>query len=147
LSNKSLLGVDALARGKLLGGERTVAFKVQFGICQKGLIPCLISLRLMQLSLVGARINLRKEIAGTNVLALAEGDGLYLAVDSDADRHRIVGLDGPDTDAVDRKVLDLYNTCGDLNWTRARRRGRACSKVKMRPEQYVGRSIDGRRED
>jgi phosphoglucomutase len=49
----------------------------------------------MQLRLVGARIDLRKQIAGANVLTLLESDGLHLAIDPDADRHGVVGLNVP----------------------------------------------------
>ena len=51
--------------------------------------PCTFRLGQMQLRLVGAWINLCKQIAGANVLPLLESDSLHFAIDPDVDRHGV----------------------------------------------------------
>jgi len=68
----------------------------------------LVGLGLLQQRGVRARIDLREEIAFANVLALAEGYLLHLAVDSHLDGDGVVSLHGAEADAVDGEV-SLFN--------------------------------------
>src|SRR5207344_3174081 len=92
---------------------------------EQGLVTGLVRFRLLEKGLVRSRIDLRQQLAGSHVLAFAESDLLYLAVDPNLDRHGVVGLHGAEADAIDRKVLGLDGGRSDGKRTPGRR-ARTC---------------------
>ena len=71
------------------GGEPRVALEVEPGIGELRLVLRLLGDRLIELRLVGGRIDLGEHVAALDVLAFLESDADELAVDLRAHRHGV----------------------------------------------------------
>ena len=81
LLHRRRLGVEGLARDRVLCDERLVALQIDLGVFQRGLILRQLRLGLSQRDLVGPRVDLGEEIALVDHLAFLEGDLDELPVD------------------------------------------------------------------
>ena len=81
LLDQELLVGDLLLRDQVLPAERLIPLEIGFGLFQKTLVVCEGPLGRVQGGLIGARIDLREEVAFLNDLALLEADRQQLPVD------------------------------------------------------------------
>ena len=105
LADLCLLGLDQLWRGPALVAELGVTREIGAGIGELGLVALQISLELVDLGLVGARIDLREQVAGMDGLSFGEVDADELALDLGPHDVGVVGNHGADAVPVDRHVM------------------------------------------
>src|SRR5258708_31843872 len=81
LRDLRLLGVGQLWRGEAPAQQRRVASEIGLGILELGLIAVEVCSELVDLSLVGTRIDLREQVAGMHFLPFGEVDADDLSLD------------------------------------------------------------------
>ena len=91
----------------LAGGELLVADKIVLGVGELRLVLRLLGDGLVELGLVGGRIDAREHVALLDVLAFLEIDRDQLAVDLRAHGHGVERFDGADRLQIDRHVGGL----------------------------------------
>ena len=128
LRHLRLLGVDQLRRGIALLRQRGVAVEIGQGIRELRLIAIAVRRQLVDLGLIGTRVDLREQVAGMDRLALGEVDADDLALDLAAHDDGVVGDHGADAGQIDRHVM-LSDCSGD---DRHRRRRRCRSALRCR---------------
>ena len=88
LVHQRLLRVDLLLRGGVLRDQRGVALEVGARVDELGLVLGFCRLRLCELGLQRARVELREQLAGLDVLPFDKADLVELPVDARLDRDR-----------------------------------------------------------
>src|SRR5262249_15088580 len=106
-------------RGPALVEEILVPIEIAERILQLRLIAIARRSHLVKLCLIGARVDLREEIAGLYALAFGECDLRDLPLDLAANDNSIVGVDR--TEAAQQ---DLYSRAGNRAGDDGNRRGR-----------------------
>ena len=99
-----LLGVDQLRRGPALGPQFVVAVEIGEGVGELGLIAIAGGGHLVELGLIGTRIDFGEQVAGIHGLPFGEGDLGDLSLDLAAHHDGVVGDDGADAAQIDRHV-------------------------------------------
>ena len=125
------LRLDQLRRGPTLLAELGVAVEIGLGVCELGLIAIARGRQLVDLRLVGPRIDLCEQVAGMHGLPFGEGDLGDLSLDLAAHEDGVVGDDRADAAQIDRHVL-LRDHAGDDGYRRCRR-WRQCRSLDGRP--------------
>ncbi len=100
-----------------------VAIEIGLRVRELGLIAIARGGDLVDLRLVGPRIDLREQVAGMHGLPFGEVDADDLSLDLAAHDHRVVGDDGADAGQIDRHVM-LSDHSGDDRHRRYRSRWR-----------------------
>ena len=119
LGQLGLRGIDELGARPAVLGERQVS--VQIGLCidDLRLIAIAVGDRLVELRLIGARIDLGEEIALLDRLSLREGDLDELAGDLAAHDHVVIGDHGTYAAQVDRHVVLEHRSRDDRHRLRS----------------------------
>ena len=107
LSDLRLLRVHLLRRRKALFLQRNIPTEVDPPIFEMSLVAGEIGFRLVQLRLIGARIELSQELAFFDKLAVLEVDADDLLRDHAADRRRVERRNIADPGQHDREILLL----------------------------------------
>ena len=81
LADLRFLSLDQLRRGPALVAELAVTREIGAGIGELGLVALKVSLELVDLGLIGTRIDLREQVAGMDGLPFGEVDADELALD------------------------------------------------------------------
>ena len=120
------LCLDQLRGGPTFLAELGVAAEIGLGVCKLGLIAIARGRHLVDLRLVGPRIDLCEEITRMHGLPFIEGDLGDLPLDLAAHQHRVVGDDRTDAAQIDRHVLAADHTGDDgYRWYRRWRQRRS----------------------
>ena len=98
-----------------------VAGEIGLGVHELGLIAIALGGHLVELRLVGTRIDLREQVAGMHGLPFGEVDADDLSLDLAAHDDRVVGDDRADAGQIDRHVM-----LGDRSGDDRHRRDRGC---------------------
>ena len=106
LGDERALGIDRLDRYHVRR-ELGVALEIELGIGELGGVERLLGDRLVELRLVGDRIDVREHVAALHVLAFLEVDGEYLPVDLRANGDGIAGLGRAHPFEPDRHIGDV----------------------------------------
>ena len=119
------LGLDQLRGGPAFLSQLGVATEIGLGVCKLGLIAIARGGHLIDLRLVGPRIDLCEQVTRMHGLPFGEGDLGDLPLDLAAHEDRVVGDDRTDAAQIDRHVLAADHTGDDgYRWYRSRRRCR-----------------------
>ena len=105
LRHLRLLGIHQLRRGIALLRQRGVAVEISERVRQLRLIAIAVRRQLVDLGLIGTRIDLRQQIADMDGLAFGEIDADELALNLAAHDDRVVGDNGADAGQIDRYVV------------------------------------------
>src|SRR5262245_8672633 len=112
LRNLCFLGFEQLWGCKALLLARLIAIEIGNRVGELRLIAIAGCGHLIDLCLIGARVDLSEEIAGVHRLALGEIDADDLPLDLGANGDRIIGDHGADPCQIDRHVV-LSDRCGN----------------------------------
>jgi hypothetical protein len=123
------LGLDQLWGRPALISQCRVAREIGLRVCELGLIAALVGDVLVELGLVGARIDLRQEVADVNGLSFGEIDLRDLSLDLTADDDGVVSDDRADALQVDRHIVARdhaghHRSRGGCSWSGRRPRER-----------------------
>ncbi len=132
LRHRRLLAGQLLLRGKSLAGQRFIPIEIGLRIGEMGLVAAQRRLCLIELRLIGARIDLGEQIAGLDRLAFLEVDAYQQPRDLAADRRRVQRRHRAEAGQDDRHVVTLDGGCDDGN-RRERRRRRRRRLIPIRP--------------
>src|SRR3954470_6127972 len=102
-----LLRLKLLLRGERALGQFRITGEVALGVGELRVVLRQLGFGLIKDGLERTRIDLRQEVAGLNDLAFLERDLLDFTVDAASDGDRVEGLNGPETDQIDRHVRDF----------------------------------------
>src|SRR3979409_1818516 len=97
-----------------------VTLEIGLGVRELGLIAIARRGHLVELRLVGTRIDLREQVAGPRGLPFGEIDADDLSLNLAAHDHCVIGDDGADSGQIDRHVM-LIDRSGDDRHRRDRR--------------------------
>ena len=122
LPHLRLLGFEQLRSGPALLPQCGVAGEIGLGVDELGLIALKVGSVLIDQGLVGARIDLRQQVAGMHGLAFGEVDADDLPLDLGAHDVGVVRDHRADAGKIDRHVM-LGDRCGDDRHRRRSRRG------------------------
>jgi len=128
LSVLRLLGGDLLLRRKALFLQRDIPAEVDPSIFEMGFVAGEIGVRLIELRLISARIELSQELAFFDILAVLEVDADDLLGDQASHRRRVQRRHIADPGQHDREILLFDRRCDNRN----RRRGPRCRGRDMR---------------
>ena len=87
LRDQRYLGVERLARHRVLRGETLIARQIDLSALQQRLVAHQIAVGLRQRRLIRTRVNFRDQIAFLDLIAFLEIDLQQIATDLAADRH------------------------------------------------------------
>jgi hypothetical protein len=106
LIDQRRLGVDGLLSDDV-GAEPGVALQVPLRVGELGLVEHLLGDSLVELRLVGGRIDLGQHVAALHVLAFLEVDAQDASIHLRTHRHRVACLGRADAFEVDRHIAEL----------------------------------------
>jgi hypothetical protein len=124
--NRLSLGDPRLLRGELLLGciplfrKRLIPAEIDPPIFEMGRVAGEIGLRLVELRLIGARIELGQELAFFEILPVLKIDADDRFRDHAADRRRVQRRDIADPGQHNREILFLHRGCDNGNGRRVR---------------------------
>ncbi len=110
LGDQRLLGVVLLAGRRIGRGQLCIAFEIDAGIAEPGLVHRLLGDRLVELGAVDGGIDVGQDEILLDVLAFLEIHAHQLAVDLGADGHGVERAAGADAVEIDRDVVLLYRS-------------------------------------
>ena len=143
LIDGGLLIVAQLAGGGILFDEFGVALEVEFSIVEMRLVVTEGSLRLVELRLIGARIDLREQIAFLDELAFLEVDADQLSRDLAANHRRVQRCDRAQAGQHDRRLMLLDGRRNDGNRLRRGGRRRSIAILPRIEDNPSGQKRDG----
>ena len=115
-------------------GQLLVALQIELGIGEQRFVVRLGGDDLVELRLIGTRVDLGEQIAGLHVLALDEDDFVQGPVDANVDGHGVVGLNRAEPGEINRHVAGLRHR-GDHRYRRNGRHGRGFEQFPQQQPQ------------
>ena len=115
--HQCLLRSDLLLGDRVLAEQGAVAFQVDFGVLQQGLVARELAFILHELSQQRSRIDLGQQVAGAHVLTFLESDAHQLSIHLGVYRHRVDRGDTSQPAQIDVDVARLRR--GDDHGCRA----------------------------
>jgi hypothetical protein len=124
LRHDRFLRIGKLQRNRFFFGEVGIAVEIDARIFKMRLVAVAIGDRLIELRLVGSRVDLAEQVALLDRLPLDEINLDQLAGNLAAHDHIVVGNDGADAAQIDRHVMAHHGSRDDAHRHRRRRCGR-----------------------
>ena len=130
------MGIEQLHRRVALGQQLVVAVEIGERIGELGLVAIAGGHHLVELGLIGTRIDFGERVAGLYRLPFGEGDLGDLPLDLAAHDDGVVGNDGSDAAEIDRHIAAADGAGDDRNGEGRRRwRGGGLAGAPMREKE------------
>jgi len=129
LRNLCRLSLDQLRRCPAFLTELAVTIKIGLGILELSRVTIARGGHLVELRLIGSRVDLRKQVAGVDGLPFAEGNLGDLPLDLAAHDDGVVGDHGADAAQINRYIM-LSDRSGDDRHACWCRRSRRCFSLR-----------------